>query len=340
MKILLLADINSSHTKKWVQALTIHGIEVSVFSLTAQVGSDISKLSYFSASKEVKRKIAEFKPDIVHAHYATSYGLLGRKSGFHPLVISCWGSDVMDFPKKSFLHRWILKKNLSSADKILATSKTLVDAIHAVVKKDVEITPFGVDTEVFKPLGSGEKTGLTIGTIKSLEKVYRIDMLIEAFARAKKDFPALKLQIVGQGSQRSSLEQLVERLGLKEDVLFKGAVPHAEIALLHNALDIFVNVSDYESFGVSVLEAMACSKPVVVSNTGGLAEIVKDDSVGYKIPVNDVNALVKKLLLLIDNETLRKKMGENARQWVMNQYEWKNNVSQMISVYEKLVRKQ
>lgn len=339
MKVLLLADAKSSHTAKWVHGLTARGIAVSVFGISAQKSSDLSKVTYLSALKDVKKAILDFKPDIVHAHYATSYGMLGRKSGFHPLVVSCWGSDVMDFPKRSFFHRWILRRNLMKADKVLATSKTLVDAIRTIIKTNVEIIPFGVDTGVFKPLAGAAQKDLTIGTIKSLEKVYRIDLLIEAFSMVKPDFPGMKLLIVGEGTERRNLEELVKRLGLEKEVTFKGAVPHSEVPALHNALDIFVNVSDNESFGVSVLEAMACAKPVIVTDTGGLAEIVPDNSVGFKVPVNNVNALAEKLRLLLRDAALRKQTGANARGFVIRNYDWNSNISMMIDVYEKLLQK-
>ena len=92
-----------------------------------------------------------FKPQLLHANYATSYGLLGAMTGFHPFVLSVWGSDVFTFPKKSFAHKMLFKYNLNKADKILSTSRFMSQEISKYTSKKIEITPFGVDLEKFYP---------------------------------------------------------------------------------------------------------------------------------------------------------------------------------------------
>ena len=126
MKILIVADGGNIHTKRWAAALADAGVETVVFSLTpAETGFYSGKgvilhvfdlFSYKQGGKkpflkaiarhskavrELKRLIKKEKPDIVHAHYATSYGLVAALAGFHPLIISVWGSDVYEFPKQS-----------------------------------------------------------------------------------------------------------------------------------------------------------------------------------------------------------------------------------------------
>jgi len=361
MKILLLSDINSTHTRKWAVSLAEKGFVVGVFSLRKPDGdwfkeknisvftvntdkkkfyaSSFSKLSYLKVVPRIKKIIKEFKPDVVHAHYATSYGLLGQLSGFHPLFISCWGSDVMDFPKKSFVHKFILKRILSKADKILATSKTIEKYIHEIIKRNVVITPFGVNTELFKPMkvkSVFNENDIVIGTIKSLEKVYCIDLLIEAFAKIKNEYKNAKLLIVGEGTQRKKLELCTMDFGITEkEIYFAGKIDHTEIPSYHNMIDIFVNISEYESFGVSVIESMACGKPVIVTNTGGLSEIVENDSLGLKIPIRDVDALASKLQYLLKEKEIRETIGISARKHIQKKYEWNKNVEQMITVYNK-----
>ena len=138
-RILFLADVNSAHTRKWAVSLAEKGFTIGIFSLgepesdwykgknisvfSAEIGKrkfssvSFSKISYLKSVPYVKKIIRKFKPDILHAHYATSYGIIGVCTGFHPYIISAWGSDVMDFPNKSFLHKLILKRILSKADK-------------------------------------------------------------------------------------------------------------------------------------------------------------------------------------------------------------------------------
>jgi len=128
MKILILADPSSSHTIKWVNSLHQRGIDVFLFGLSkydqAQYDSAIkiesfrtpnkikSKLDgsflksmYLIAYPRLKKIINNFKPDILHAHYAASYGLMGALTGFHPFVLSAWGIDILTFPQNSIIHK-------------------------------------------------------------------------------------------------------------------------------------------------------------------------------------------------------------------------------------------
>ena len=122
MKICYLADINSAHTHKWLNYFLAKGYDIHVISLgkgeyegvtvhsldiqdtTMKKTSDRSKLEYLKKIKRVKQLVKEISPDILHAHYASSYGLLGALTNYHPYVISVWGSDVYDFPIKSPIH--------------------------------------------------------------------------------------------------------------------------------------------------------------------------------------------------------------------------------------------
>lgn len=171
MRVILLSDIDSEHTEKWALGLASKGIEVGIFSMNrtssdwfikqpgiqvlfqsdkAISGSKFSeKAGYVFYSKKLKLAIAEFKPDLIHAHYATSYGLLGALSGFHPFILSVWGADVFDFPRKNFLTRSLFKFNLGKADKVLSTSYVMRKEILKYFSGEVEVTPFGVDLSRF-----------------------------------------------------------------------------------------------------------------------------------------------------------------------------------------------
>ena len=363
MRILYLSDVNSSHTQKWAIALASEGFQVGIFSLSLpeydwftekgiklftgiplKKGSfnstEIGKIKYLLSFKKLRKAISEFSPEIVHAHYATSYGLLGRLSRFHPFFISVWGSDVLKYPTKSFFHKWILKKNLLAAEQLFSTSKTLYDEVMKVVKKESLIIPFGIDTSVFKPVKRKnifEEDALVIGTIKSLEKNYCIDILIKSFAILYHKYPSLRLRmlIVGGGREEINLKALAENLGIKDSVRFTGKIRHQDIVEYHNEIDIFANLSEYESFGVTVLEASACAKPVVVTDTGGLREVVSNNESGILVPVRNVNATVDAIEKLILDEPMRIKMGDRGRKRVIEKYEWKNSLQKMIQIYQQ-----
>ena len=361
-KILLLADANSSHVEKWTNALAEKDYTIGLFSLNRSQtewyagkknifllyqpadfynpSSLKTKLQYLLKLPLLYKKIDEFKPDILHAHYATSYGLLGFLSGFRPFILSVWGSDVFEFPKKSFFHKLLFQLNVNYADRLLSTSYAMKTELGRYTKHRVDITHFGVDTDFFYPENvktEKEKDTLYFGIIKSLEEKYGINVIIDAIRILKPELSKLKFKalFVGNGSQLSHYKQLVNDLGLEDIILFTGKIAVDKIPYYHNLLDIYLNVSIVdESFGVSVLEAMACQKPVIVTNAVGLVEIVKSET-GIIINMNDAYELANAIKLLMNDATLRAKMGDAGRRHVRSNYELEDCVNTMTAVYDE-----
>lgn len=359
MNVLILSDINSAHTQKWVTALTEKGIVVGLFSLSTPRSGWFEQVKglqlLFAPEKDssgsiasikklipvLKSCIIEFKPDILHAHYASSYGLLGAKSAFHPYVISAWGSDVMEFPLRSFIHKWILKGNLKAADLLLSTSSTVTKAIHKIVSADVKEIPFGINTSMFSPRkveGTFPDESIVIGTVKSMEHIYGIDLLIKAFEIVSKRNPEapLNLFIVGGGSKEEEYRNLAEQLGISDKTVFTGRVDYAKTPIFQNRIDIFVNPSRNESFGVSVLEASSCARPVVATAAGGLKDVVLNGETGMLVPAEDVEALAAAIERLALDEELRDRMGKKGREFVIKNFDLSANVETTIKYYEQL----
>ena len=369
MKLMLLADPGSSHTLKWAKSLASKGLNVSIFGLTGfdenlysgyqginiftaginkkDVNShnkDIYKLiKYPFTVLQLKKIIMLIKPDIVHAHMATSYGLLGALSGFHPFILSLWGHDIYKFPLKSSIHKKLLQYNLHKADKLLSTSKAMADAAHKYTEKPIEVTPFGVDLEFFKPSESRslfDKNSIVIGTIKALDNEYGVEYLLKAFGILKAKFKEepLKLLIVGCGELEGYLNKLAIELNINNDTVFTGRVDYNKINEYHNMMTVEVYLSNSESFGVSVVEASACMKPVIVSNVGGLPEVVKDHETGFIVPPRNAELAAAAIEKLLFDKDLRYKMGVSGRKLVEAQYNWDNNLEQMVSVYKDTLK--
>lgn len=365
MKLLLLADPNSIHTIKWAKSLVKNGIEIIIFGMGDCIAKDyedisnlkvktlnaivtrkegaLANLKYLKSLPSIKQIIKEFEPDIVHAHYATSYGLLGALSGFHPFVLSVWGSDVYSFPFKSPLHKMLLEYNLKKADKVLSTSYEMAKETNLYTDKSIEVTPFGIDTEAFRPMEVESlfaKDDIVIGTIKSLEDVYGIEYLIRAFKIVSDKYLnlPLKLLIVGGGGLEDSLKSLTKELNIEEKTIFTGKVPFEDVTKYHNMLSVYVSVSNSESFGVATIEASSCAKPVVVSNVGGLPEVVENGVSGFIVPPRDPEKTAQAIERLVLDENLRSQIGQNGRKRVEKLYNWEDNVKQMIKIYEELIK--
>ncbi|MGP8217141.1 MAG: glycosyltransferase [Bacteroidia bacterium] len=365
-RILFLSDINSVHTCKLVLTLVDKGFKVGIFSLNKDTSdwykgnaniehlssgietkvagkNELGKLGYIKAVPALKRAIASFKPDILHAHYASSYGLIGALSGFHPFIISVWGTDIFDFPHKSFLHRFLLKRNLRKADRILSTSHSMALEVAKYTKTNIDITPFGIDMEAFRPQkvkSVFDESDIVIGTVKSLEPVYGIGYLIEAFdilCQKHPDLP-LKLLIVGGGSLEAGLKKMCRDKGIENKVKFTGLVRREEVPLYQNMLNVYVALSDDESFGVAILEASACEKPVVVSNASGFNEVVENGATGMIVPKRNPRAAANAIEKILTDKELARKMGENGRKRVAELYNWASNINIIIQIYNEILQ--
>lgn len=364
MRIFILSDIHSTHTKRWVSSLSQCGCEIFLFGLLQCDASFyekfpnvtiynynfsfhkkaflsrwvLGKILYFKSLRIIKRKIAEFKPDILHAHYASSYGLLGALTHFHPYIISVWGSDVYSYPKAGWVYKKLLSHALKKADAILSTSQCMAKETQLYTTKKIQITPFGVDTEIFKGDERQERNPIVIGTVKTLSKNYGIDLLIKAFAIVCKNNPSkdLQLQIAGDGPDKEMLQNLCHELNVRDKVQFWGFVANQNLPQLYQNFDIFVALSHKESFGVVAIEAMACECPVVVSDAEGFCEVVVPEETGKIVKRDNPEMAAAAIQDLLDHPEKRKEMGKAGRAHVKKHYDWKQNVQTMISIYQQL----
>lgn len=366
MIVVLLAGASSIHTLRWANGLSDAGVQVHLVTqhpLLEGLHPNVKlhkfpyrgSLGYFTMVMGVRRLLRRIQPDIVNAHYASGYGTTARLVGYRPLLLSVWGSDVYIFPYKSALHEYVIRKNLLAADLVASTSHHMAEKVRdiAALREKVEITPFGVDVEAFDRTaaveceGERDRNSVVIGTVKTMAHNYGIDTLLKAFSYvrvqlreegdARSQF--LHLRLVGAGPQTEELKQLAGELGILDVTTFAGHVSHAEVPNELSALDVYVALSRSESFGVAIIEAGAASRPVVVSDAGGLPEVTVDGETGFVVPREDPEAASKAILRLVRDHGLRARMGAAGRSHVVRNYSWPECVRNMLRVYEKTIEK-
>jgi glycosyltransferase involved in cell wall biosynthesis len=350
MRIALLGPANSVHLQRWAHALVERGHPVGVFTQHAcdrsllPATADVFVLphrgasGYFTNALRARKLLRCWRPDIVNAHYASGYGTTAALCGVRPMLLSVWGSDVYDFPYESELKGWLIRRTLRQATAVASTSHAMARQVQRLTpeRSEVAVTPFGVDLAWFAPLPKAERP-LTIGTVKSLAPKYGVDLLLRAFAGFVADAEVqtvaadCRLLVVGDGPQRAELEALARELGIAQRTEFAGAVAHAAVPAWLNRLDIYAAPSrlDSESFGVAVIEASACALPVIVSDVGGLPEVVRDHETGLIVPRDDVPALQAALRRLALDAVLRGRLGRAGREHVEREYEWGHCVDVM-----------
>jgi len=352
MKICLLAPANSVHTLKIAYSLKENGNEVLIISFHKPLPKDINalyfppifsplgKLNYLLHIPKIKKIVEQYRPDILHAHYISSYGLVGSLLNYHPFIVSVWGSDIFDFPNKSIFHKYLIIYALNKADFILSTSNVMAEETKKYTYKEVFITPFGVDCEKFKPMPEFKpKDKIIIGTIKALKPKYGIEYLVRAFKILVDKYPSLPLELYigGEGYLKEELEKLVRSLNIEDKVKFLGFISNDEVPKYFNMFTVSVSVSESESFGVAVVEAESCGVPVVVSNIGGLPEVVKDGETGFIVPPKNPEATAHAVEKILLDEELRKKFSINARNFVLNKYNWEENFKLIIKIYKDAI---
>ena len=361
--ICYLADASNPHTIKWCNYFKNKGYDVTVVSLNEgsiegvkvynfgfnvkelKNSSPFKKIKYISAIGDIKKILKEINPDIIHAHYASSYGLIGSLLNYKPYIISVWGTDIYDFPNGGFIQKSIIKYNLKKADYVFSTSKDMARETNKYTDKKIYITPFGVDMDVFRPMNIEENDTidkpLVIGTIKTLEKKYGIDYLIKAFKLVKDQYIYGKvvLKIAGSGSQMDNLKNLVKELKIEEDVEFLGRLHLDDVSKTFNTFDIAVFPSLRESFGVAAIEAQACEVPVIVTKVGGHPEVVLNNKSGIIVESKNEEQLKDAIISLLNNDELRKSMGKVGRKFIKENYEVNLNFNDIEKVYEDIIKK-
>lgn len=356
MKVILLGPSKSIHIHKWALFYKSQGISVKVVTFHDHYSETNSKevdtlvlpkllpgkLSYITSVFKLRKYLKEIEPDILHAHYASSYGFVGALANYRLFYVSVWGRDIFQFPLQSSINKKIIRYTFSKADEVCSTSYVMAEETNKYTSKSVHVTPFGVDLKKFKPIPEiREENKLTIGTVKALSDKYGIGDLIKAFAIIHKKEPNSRLMIVGDGPQKKEYELLANELEIAEVTTFTGSVPNDQVPKYINKMDVFCvpSTEDSESFGVAAVEAMACGVPVVVSNVGGLPEVVVENKTGLIVSKENPEQLAQAVITLLDNPDMRKNMGLSGITHVKQNYDWIDNANGMIGLYEQtLVR--
>ncbi len=226
---------------------------------------------------------------------------------------------------------------LKRADKIVVINKaTYNHFLPYVDKKNIVIIPVGIAREKFN-LKKEIKKDLVLFTASSLIKRKRIDLIIQSFSEIVKRYKKTKLIIVGDGPQRKNLELLVKELNIEKYVTFEGFVPNNLISKYYEKGDIYLSMSESESWGQVYLEAMSAGLPIISTKNIGSNEIVIAGKTGFLIEKGDCTGLTKGIIKLLKNRTMLKSFSENARILLEEKYYWDKIIPRYIKIYEDLM---
>lgn len=351
MKICCLANGISIHTHHWVGYFINKGYEVHLISYTptqikrVKVHVLRSKvvnrpLLFILRLLEVRNLIKKIKPDIVHAHFVTGYGFLGALAGFHPFVLSVWGSDVLIAPKKSAILKWLIKFALKKADLVICDGENLKEETIRLGTdpQKIKIILHGVDIQKFKPEQRDFHLPVVI-SIRNLEPSYDVGTLIKSIPLVLKKVPNVKFVVAGEGSEENSLKRSAESLEILDNIKFIGQISHNEILEYLASADVYVSTSLSDGgIAISTLEAMACGLTPVITDVGDNKKWVKDNYNGFIVPVKKPKILAEKIIYLLNNKNIRRKFGKINRKIIEQRANCEKEMLKMEKPYKELLR--
>jgi glycosyltransferase involved in cell wall biosynthesis len=260
------------------------------------------------------------------------------------VVATAAGSDLTAAPKYR-LARLLTTLTLKHLDRALPVSTPMKKIAMKLGLPGDRATvihgPVGIDTEALKETVKQqpftEKYSRSLVYVGNLTAPKRAETIIRAMQKVTEMYADCRLVLIGDGNLRPALEALADELGLKKHVHFCGALPHEEVLKMLQWADVFVHCSDHEGLGMAIMEAMGAGLPVVASQVGGVSDLVREGETGFMIPPDDVEKYAEKILLVLENDQLRKKLGSNARHFAEKHLNKQTILAQLETVYKEIL---
>jgi N-acetyl-alpha-D-glucosaminyl L-malate synthase BshA len=293
------------------------------------------------------------KIELLHVHYAIPHAYAGymakqmlKAEGIYiPMVTTLHGTDITLVGKHPF-YKSAVTFSINQSDVVTSVSQSLKDDTykHFAITKEIEVIPNFIEinkakveegTPCYRSLMAKNDERI-ITHISNFRKVKRIPDVIKIFYKIQQQIPA-KLMMVGEGPEKENAELLCEELGISNKVIFFGNSNEIDKILCFT--DLFLLPSETESFGLAALEAMACSVPVISTNTGGLPEVNKDGFSGYLSNVGAIDSMAENALKIIQDDVTLSTFKMNAFA-VAQQFDIINILPLYEAVYEKAIKNQ
>jgi len=295
-------------------------------------------------ASKIKEVLEREKFDIIHLHEPFMVMLCSATLRFSKSVNIGTFHATKGKPGYNWgwpISRLLLRRRCRKLAGKIAVSKPAMEYVSSYLPGLYEIIPNGIDLENFsREVPKIEKFNdkkLNILFVGRLEKRKGLKYLIDAYNKVKNEFKESRLIVVGPGTRfLGKYKKQVQDYGLK-DVHFIGTVSDSQLPGYYNTADVFcAPATGQESFGIVLLEAMACGKPVIASNIEGYAGVMKDGKEGILVPPKSGEGLAKALRTIMTDSELRKKMGERGI-ITAKSYSWQRVAKSVVAYYNKVL---
>lgn len=341
----LLGDANSVHVQRWAREMLARGWRVSLVTARPAPVDGVQQfvLPPVRRSRDwlwrvgaARQTIVRLQPDIVHAHYVSSYGYLAARAGRQPLVMTAWGSDLLVTPRQSALMRWLTAWTLRHACLVTGDSQDLLAVSRALAPGvPTQLVHWGVERSRFAPVPWHEKPATEAVSLRSWEPNYRLDAIVRAFAQVHAQRPDARLHLLGGGSQEGLLRKMVDDLLLQNSVQFHGRLDDAGMAAVLARCKLSISVPESDATSVSVLESMACGLAVLASDLPANREWLAPEAL---VPAGEADSLAVRWLALLDDDTQAAELGARNAQRIARDGDRRAQMDAMDAAYRRLLQ--
>ena len=292
--------------------------------------------------------IKKYKPDVILAGWVQLDGIVTALTGFKPILQMPWGSDILIFPFEDEQTMLRTKYVIEQASHIYCDCEAVKKTILKMKDFDAEkisVFTFGIDLEIFNTHRTDPEIINRIGWQKkriiimtrAFNHLYGIQYFLMALPKIINAEPETRILLVGTGPLEDDLKEMVNSLDLNQYVHFTGLVSYDHLAYYLNSAEVYVSTSKSDGTSMSLLEAMACRLPVVVSDVPANCEWIQDGVNGFLVPRKKVNPISEKILILLNDQALAVKMGSKNLDIAHTRADLEKNYPKFESIYQQMV---
>jgi glycosyltransferase involved in cell wall biosynthesis len=357
LRIAIVGSARSLHTRRWARRLADRGHETHVYTVWPEPVEGVAMhdilgrplpggigLRKLWRRRHLRVALEHLDPDVVQTHFLWPSGEWGWETGQRPIVQGAWGSDVLLVPATSAKRRALAERILGEADAVTVNSEVLALGVAGlgVPRERIHQIGWGVDTATY----SGVRDRGLIDTIfpgrpvvasPRLHKgLYNLDVLMEAIPLTQRSVPDAAFLFMAYGPDSDRLREQAERLGVAGSVHFQ-RFAESDVPRVFAGCDLSVSIPSSDTGRpTSLLEAMASSLPVVVSDLPGIRELIDHGEGAEIVPVRDPEATAAAIVRLLQNAGLRERYGSRNRAVVVERASAAEETAKCLALYRRL----
>ena len=333
----LLCGANHGNMSADFQAL---GIELLIYGYEERAGYNILR-----AQDKISKYLEEYQVDLIHVHTPRT-AILASLANIRQNKPVLYTKHLLDkISDRSIVHWCIDRVSLYQADYLVPVSKTMAKTIQNYpfiesskvipIQNAIDIKHFCQPDErrTARNEFAFRENHIVIGYTGRLEKVKRIDWLLDCFSRVVFNHPEARLLVVGVGSLENKLKAQAKSLRIDEQVVWAGW--RTDIYRLLAAMDIYVQSSSNEGLSLSILEAMAAKKPIIATNVGGIGEVIYHGKTGFIVSEQDTEQMVRVLSEMIQDASVGQQVASASYEFVLEHF----NIERMSTAYEEVYQR-